>query len=159
MTLVTKTLGTSKEEIGIFRKNMKIKVSGDDVPLPIATFGDMKVDKEKKQLLLRNIEKSEYSEPTAIQMQAIPSMLAKKDTLGIAPTGSGKTAAFVIPMLASMEKSVGEIMAVVLAPTRELAKQIHSEVVHLSIGKKLKSCLLTKATAGTVADTFAYVLY
>jgi ATP-dependent RNA helicase DDX42 len=73
-----------------------------------------------------------YEQPTAIQAQALPAALSGRDVLGIAKTGSGKTAAFVLPMLVhlmdqpELEKGTGPI-GVVVAPTRELAEQIHRE--------------------------------
>lgn len=77
-----------------------------------------------------------YAKPTAIQMQAIPIGLSGRDILGVAETGSGKTAAFVIPMLVYISKlprMTREIeadgpYALILAPSRELAIQIHEDV-------------------------------
>jgi len=89
----------------MFRRRMNITVSGTIVPDPIAEFLDMKVNatqKKIKAVLLKNIEDSAYKIPTPIQMQAIPAVLKRRDVLGIAPTGSGKTAAFAIPMLANL---------------------------------------------------------
>lgn len=78
------------------------------------------------------IIKAEYTEPSAIQKQAIPAALQGRDIIGIAKTGSGKTAAFVLPMLVhimdqeELSKGDGPI-GLILAPTRELATQIYSE--------------------------------
>ncbi len=79
--------------------------------------------------LSRAIAKEGYTTPTPIQMQAIPHLLRGKDLMGIAQTGTGKTAAFVLPILQRMseEKKVpapGSPRVLVLAPTRELAAQI-----------------------------------
>ena len=71
-----------------------------------------------------------YSEPTPIQMQAIPPLLEGSDLLGCAQTGTGKTAAFSIPILQSLSLGQGalkgkrQIKALIVAPTRELAIQI-----------------------------------
>eukprot|EP00981_Chlorochromonas_danica_P004395 scaffold879_cov170-Ochromonas_danica.AAC.10 len=62
----------------------------------------MKLSKEIKAILLRNIEQSHWKEPTAIQMQAIPVQLLNRDILAAAPTGSGKTAAYLIPVLSKL---------------------------------------------------------
>lgn len=73
------------------------------------------------------IKEQGYSKPTPIQEKAIPSILAGRDFLGCAKTGTGKTAAFAIPILQKLSKSKrvsGKIRALVLAPTRELAVQI-----------------------------------
>ncbi|GFH31889.1 DEAD box RNA helicase CiRH51, partial [Haematococcus lacustris] len=74
------------------------------------------------------IKKAGYERPTAIQAQALPAVLSGRDVLGIAKTGSGKTAAFLLPMLvhimdqAELVKGTGPI-GLVVAPTRELAEQ------------------------------------
>src|SRR5579864_7046400 len=67
-----------------------------------------------------------YVTPTPIQKQAIPKVLEGKDVLGLAQTGTGKTAAFALPILHRlMNGPRGRVRALVLAPTRELAEQIH----------------------------------
>lgn len=81
------------EEVNAFRNRMQIKVKGDNIPKPAATFYSMDIDKELKSIIIKNIENSDWKEPTPIQMQGIPSMLAGRDVLAAAPTGSGKTAA------------------------------------------------------------------
>lgn len=62
--------------------------------------------------------------PSAIQAQAIPALLASRDIVGVAQTGTGKTAAFGLPLLASVDASVAGVQAIVLTPTRELAMQV-----------------------------------
>jgi len=79
--------------------------------------------------LSRAIAKEGYTKPTPIQMQAIPYLLEGKDLMGIAQTGTGKTAAFVLPILQRMAAEIkvampGSPRVLVLAPTRELAAQI-----------------------------------
>lgn len=70
-----------------------------------------------------------YTEPTPIQEQAIPPILCGKDVLGLAQTGTGKTAAFGLPILERLLKGPrGHIRALILAPTRELAEQIRSDI-------------------------------
>src|SRR3954471_4887263 len=74
-----------------------------------------------------------YTAPTPIQAQAIPLILAGHDLIGIAQTGTGKTAAFVLPMLAKLAQMRGDghrqgIRALIVAPTRELVVQIHDNV-------------------------------
>src|SRR3972149_6375199 len=67
-----------------------------------------------------------YSAPTPIQQQAIPPILAGRDLIGIAQTGTGKTAAFMLPILQRLTTHAGRgVRALILAPTRELAEQIH----------------------------------
>jgi superfamily II DNA/RNA helicase len=81
------------DEVNAFRNRMQIKVKGDRPPKPIPTFYDMDMEKDLKNVIVGNIEQSDWKEPTPIQMQGIPSMLAGRDVLAAAPTGSGKTAA------------------------------------------------------------------
>jgi ATP-dependent RNA helicase RhlE len=72
------------------------------------------------------IQSAGYSEPTPIQLQSIPPILAGRDLLGIAQTGTGKTAAFMLPILQRLLANPGRgVRALILAPTRELAEQIH----------------------------------
>ncbi len=79
--------------------------------------------------LLRNLTKAGFAEPTPIQAQAIPYALAGRDVLGCAQTGTGKTAAFVIPMLERLSGTPkGQPRALILAPTRELAIQIQGTI-------------------------------
>lgn len=74
--------------------------------------------------LLRAIETLGYKEPTPIQAQAIPVLLAGEDVLGQAQTGTGKTAAFALPLLANIQIKRRETQVLVLVPTRELALQV-----------------------------------
>ena len=81
-----------------------------------------------------------YTVPTPIQQQAIPAALAGRDILGLAQTGTGKTAAFVLPMLHRLISGPrGRIRALVVAPTRELAEQIHGEITTLASATNLRS--------------------
>src|SRR5580698_9359733 len=80
------------------------------------------------------IQEAGYTEPTPIQAAAIPEILAAHDLIGIAQTGTGKTAAFTLPILARMAASIAEgtkhgTRTLVLAPTRELAVQIEENVL------------------------------
>ena len=78
--------------------------------------------------LVRALSQSGYTRPTAIQSEAIPLILAGKDLIGTAQTGTGKTAAFVLPTLQRLSKSSGNPRALVLTPTRELAVQVELAV-------------------------------
>jgi ATP-dependent RNA helicase RhlE len=78
--------------------------------------------------LLRALSAAGYARPTPIQSQAIPAILEGKDLIGTAQTGTGKTAAFVLPFLQRLSKNSGKIRALVLAPTRELAVQVELAV-------------------------------
>lgn len=81
-----------------------------------------------------------YVTPTPIQTQAIPPVLKGHDVMGLAQTGTGKTAAFVLPILHRlMQGPRGRVRALVIAPTRELAQQIHEAIVSLGKQTRLKS--------------------
>ncbi len=78
--------------------------------------------------LLRALTRAGYQQPTPIQVQAIPPALGGKNVIGCAATGTGKTAAFMLPLLERMSDAKGQTRALVLAPTRELAQQTHEYV-------------------------------
>ena len=81
-----------------------------------------------------------YTEPTSIQEQAIPPIIQNRDVMGLAQTGTGKTAAFVLPILQRlMEGKQRRIRALIMAPTRELAEQTHEAIGQLGRYTKLKS--------------------
>jgi ATP-dependent RNA helicase RhlE len=88
-----------------------------------------------------------YTQPTPIQTQAIPQLLRGKDLLGIAQTGTGKTAAFALPMLQRLDEEntppkPRRPRALVLAPTRELALQIHEELTSLGRYTKMRHAFI-----------------
>lgn len=89
---------------------------------PQHTFNDFALDTRLK----RNVVKKGYTKPTPIQDQAIPHALEGKDLVGTANTGTGKTAAFLLPMLHKVLNDRGQ-KVLILAPTRELALQIEDE--------------------------------
>ncbi len=78
--------------------------------------------------------------PTPIQVQAIPPVLEGRDVMGLAQTGTGKTAAFVLPILERLIKGPrGAIRALIIAPTRELAEQINEAIISLGQHTKIRS--------------------
>ena len=91
--------------------------------------------------MLSALAKADYIEPTPIQAGLIPRALEGIDLLGQARTGTGKTAAFVIPILERLQpaKKGSGPQALILVPTRELAVQVREEVVKLSHGRKIHS--------------------
>ncbi len=78
--------------------------------------------------IIRSLSDMGFEEPTPIQAQAIPTLLSGRDLVGQAQTGTGKTAAFGIPLLENIKTSSGAIFGIVLAPTRELAIQVAEEL-------------------------------
>ncbi|MDX5442305.1 MAG: DEAD/DEAH box helicase, partial [Hymenobacteraceae bacterium] len=89
------------------------------------TFEDFKLNKQ----LLNAIADAGYEKPSPIQQQAIPIITAGHDILGIAQTGTGKTAAYLLPILMKVKYAQGQHpRALILAPTRELAMQIEENI-------------------------------
>lgn len=144
---------TSSEEINAFRNRLSIKVKGERIPAPSPVFASMEFHSKVKATLLHNIEESKWKEPTPIQMQAIPALLQGRDVLAAAPTGSGKTAAYSLPLISKLAATpkTSDVRALIIAPTRELADQIHREILHLSGGRQLKLCVLKKAIISSAA--------
>ena len=97
--------------------------------------------------ILTALDKAGFTVPTPIQAQAIPPQLQRRDILGIAQTGSGKTAAFGLPIIAGIAELEGRpkpmtTRALILAPTRELAVQIEEVLQKLSNGMRLQTVLV-----------------
>ena len=105
------------------------------------SFADLGLSDE----LLRAIDESGYTEPTAIQSQAIPSVLMMRDLIGIAQTGTGKTAAFVLPMIDILGNGRSRARmprSLILEPTRELAAQVAENFEKYGKYHKLSMALL-----------------
>lgn len=93
-----------------------------------------------KESSLKAIAKMGFDTPSEIQTQAIPVLMqGDVDFIGQAQTGSGKTAAFVLPLLEKLDFKLNALQAVILAPTRELANQIHEEIQKLSAFEPIRS--------------------
>ena len=88
------------------------------------TFADLGLS----EAMLKALEKKGYGYPTTIQQQAIPEFMQWKDVIAKAPTGTGKTFAFGIPMIEHIDASQDTVQGLILAPTRELAIQIGDEL-------------------------------
>src|SRR5712671_1666362 len=95
--------------------------------------------------VLAAVTSAGYVTPTPIQEQAIPHVLARRDVLGIAQTGTGKTAAFVLPMLTKLEHGRARARmprTLILEPTRELAAQVEEAFAKYGVNHKLNLALL-----------------
>ncbi|KAG8815472.1 ribosomal RNA processing protein [Serendipita sp. 399] len=92
--------------------------------------------------LLQAVQASGYKNATSIQAQAIPAALQNKDIIGVAKTGSGKTAAFALPILQKWWEDPKPIYACVLAPTRELAYQIQKQFEALGANMGVRCCVI-----------------
>ena len=115
----------------IFKEDYTINTSGGGIPHPIRRWNESGLPIE----ILRTVEKLGYNEPTPIQRQTIPLALEGRDFIGVAETGSGKTASFILPMITEIMKlprMSPEIAGdgpygLIIVPTRELANQIEVE--------------------------------
>ncbi|TKA65332.1 hypothetical protein B0A55_10571 [Friedmanniomyces simplex] len=119
----------TKEDLDILRSDMdNITVRGKDAPKPILKWSQGSFGAQISDVL-RDMG---YEKPTPIQSQTLPSIMSGRDTIGIAKTGSGKTVAYLLPMFRHikdqppLDKLDGPI-GLILAPTRELATQIHRD--------------------------------
>ncbi|KAF2014724.1 DEAD-domain-containing protein [Aaosphaeria arxii CBS 175.79] len=115
----------------IFKEDFEISTKGGSVPNPMRNWQESGLPEN----ILRIVDQVGYTEPSPIQRAAIPIALQCRDLIGVAATGSGKTASFILPLLAyiqklppldAMTKNDGPY-ALILAPTRELAQQIEAE--------------------------------
>ena len=101
-------------------------------------FSDFAISPTLKQIL----HSIGFDAPSAIQDQAVPFALEGKDVIGLANTGTGKTAAFLLPILTSLEKTNRRNSVLIMAPTRELAQQIDEECKRFSRGLRIFSTVL-----------------
>ncbi|MBB1397277.1 DEAD/DEAH box helicase [Pseudoalteromonas sp. SG44-8] len=106
------------------------------------TFSELKLD----PVLLNALEQNEYHTPTAIQLKTIPLILAGHDVMGSAQTGTGKTAAFVLPLLHKLlntpsKDEPGTARVLILTPTRELAQQVFGSFEKYAQGTDIKGAL------------------
>lgn len=105
----------------------------------MASFEDFKLNRQ----ILNAIAEAGYETPTEIQQKAITPILAGQDVMGIAQTGTGKTAAFVLPMLMKLKYAQGnDPRALILSPTRELAMQIEESIRQFSTYLDLRTVVL-----------------
>lgn len=124
------------------RKEFSIHTTGENVPLPVPSFSELfssyKVPASTQSTIL-----SLYENLTPVQMQAVPILLSKRDLIGIAPTGSGKSLSFILPLITLLSGEKG-LRGLVIAPTKELARQLFKEFLLFSEGTGLKAELLSK---------------
>ncbi len=121
----------------INRDTVAASTAADDY-VPKHQFADFAINDTIKQ----NLAAIGFTSPSAIQDQTIPLALEGKDVIGLANTGTGKTAAFLLPLLTHLAKHRDFYSVLIMAPTRELAQQIDEEFKRFSAGMKLYSVLL-----------------
>jgi ATP-dependent RNA helicase DDX23/PRP28 len=130
----------------IFREDHQISTKGGSIPKPYRSWDEAQLPPALRDAVRR----LGYTKPSAIQMQALPIAFTGRDLLGIAETGSGKTAAFLLPMMAlilqlppiTSANAADGPYAIVMAPARELALQIEDAVRQLALGTTIKSVSL-----------------
>ncbi|XP_028035956.1 probable ATP-dependent RNA helicase DDX52 [Bombyx mandarina] len=127
-----------QEEENRFRNEHGIKAVGRHIPPALKDFSDLTVRYNVPQALVDTVTQCGYSEPTPVQRQAMACMLEDRQIVACAPTGSGKTAAFIVPLLHTLGTHQGGPRALILCPTRELAHQIYREALRLSASTQLR---------------------
>ncbi|CAC9523407.1 putative ATP-dependent RNA helicase-like protein [Leishmania infantum JPCM5] len=131
---------TFKKKRNIWRRN-DLQVTGTDLPAPIEHFSDLvRPPLSVPRNVVNNLFVRQHKVPTPIQMQAISSLIHHRDVLACAPTGSGKTIAFLVPLFALLkapDASCG-VRALIVTPTAELAQQIEREAFFLMKGQRWK---------------------
>ncbi|KAG6919556.1 hypothetical protein DXG01_004219 [Tephrocybe rancida] len=138
----------------------RVIAKGSNVPEHVDSFLALRERYQLPSHMLANLAQNGYSHPTGIQSYGIPILLESRDLAAISPTGTGKTLSYLIPVLAALgapasgaKSDAGSgVRAVIVAPTRELAHQIHNECLKLAHGRKWRIVLFSKATASTLAD-------
>lgn len=140
-------------------EDIPVEATGESVPSHINTFAEADLG----EIISNNIVLSKYEKPTPIQKYALPIILNKRDLMACAQTGSGKTAAFLVPILTQIyangpaaavngtttQKSTSRYkqekqypIALILAPTRELATQIHDEARKFAYRSHVRACVV-----------------
>lgn len=164
-----KTLSDMNErDWRIFREDFDIRVQGGRATHPIRKWKEASCIPSS---VLQAVEEMGFERPSPIQMQAIPIGLQGRDIIGIAETGSGKTAGFVIPLISYLceldVKRVDNVadqgpLALVMAPTRELALQIEQEAIKLckytKIGTNEVSIKTLSVVGGQSIETQGFAL-
>eukprot|EP00698_Gefionella_okellyi_P004117 TRINITY_DN13857_c0_g1_i1.p1 TRINITY_DN13857_c0_g1~~TRINITY_DN13857_c0_g1_i1.p1 ORF type:complete len:605 (+),score=135.24 TRINITY_DN13857_c0_g1_i1:43-1857(+) len=132
----------------------KVHTKGTDIPRTIVSFQDLITRYQCPAKLLSNAAQMGLASPTPIQSHCIPILLEKRELFGCAPTGSGKTASYALPILIRLATpSKDGVRAVIVSPTRELAQQIHRYVERLAKGLLFRIRLLTHINEATVSDS------
>ncbi|XP_070496293.1 ATP-dependent RNA helicase bel isoform X2 [Chironomus tepperi] len=146
--------GTANTGINFSKyEDIPVEATGQQVPEHITSFDDIKLT----EIIRTNIKMARYDKPTPVQKYAIPIILSGRDLMSCAQTGSGKTAAFLVPILNRMLEQGASMnpqsnrpyqrrkqypLGLVLAPTRELATQIYEEAKKFSYRSRMRPAVL-----------------
>lgn len=150
-----------KEKLNHLRNVNHINVNGNDIPDPVESFEQLRPAQAESQKedsplapdytqqipkkIFENLLGYKFEKPSPVQMQAIPVLLNSREIMACAPTGSGKTIAYLFPVLCHIKEPKRQgIRSLVLAPTRELARQIYLEAIRLSEGTNIRIHLINK---------------
>ncbi|XP_011645644.1 ATP-dependent RNA helicase vasa [Pogonomyrmex barbatus] len=132
--------------------DIEVKVSGENAPRPIQSFDRSGL----RSILLENIKKSGYTKPTPVQKYAIPIIMNGRDLMACAQTGSGKTAAFAVPIIHNLLEDPRDLIktntscephVIVVSPTRELTSQIHQQFRKFALGSIIRTELVYGGTS------------
>ncbi len=126
--------GPAIDIVSFIKRSTETKHTEKKIAPVTSTFSDFAISENLKV----NLAKRGYTIPTPIQDQAIPALLAGRDVIGLASTGTGKTGAFLLPLITKIEKDKNQ-KVLIMAPTRELALQIEQEFRLFSTGMKIYS--------------------
>ncbi|XP_017472320.1 PREDICTED: ATP-dependent RNA helicase DDX3X-like [Rhagoletis zephyria] len=134
-------------------ENIPVQVSGNTYPPPIETFHDAELN--LTPIIDSNVKMAQYTHPTPVQRYAIPIIMRRRDLMACAQTGSGKTAAFLIPILNNVFSDGPSKLAppqrgrrrhspliLIMAPTRELAVQIYDEAKKFAYRSRVRPCVV-----------------
>lgn len=134
-------------------ENIPVQVSGNSYPPPIETFHDAELN--LTPIIDGNVKMAQYSHPTPVQRYAIPIIMRRRDLMACAQTGSGKTAAFLLPILNNVFTDGPSKLAppqrgrrrhspliLIMAPTRELAVQIYDEAKKFAYRSRVRPCVV-----------------
>lgn len=137
-------------------EDIPVKVTGEYCPQPIESFDDPQL--KLTPIIENNVKLANYDKPTPVQKYAIPIIMARRDLMACAQTGSGKTAAFLLPILNNVFMSGPPAppplrrpggyrarhfpLILILAPTRELALQIYDEAKKFSYRSRVRPCVV-----------------
>lgn len=144
-----------EEAANVLRKTHKIRVQGAGVscPAPLDSFADLAARYDGAgKALMRRLAEAGFDQPTPIQRQAIPILLEANELLAIAPTGSGKTLSFLLPIVVKLrtrEDDAGGPRALLLSPTKELAQQSHRILKLLCRGTNSLRCVSARVFPAT----------
>ncbi|KAM3957778.1 DExD-box helicase 52 [Aphomia sociella] len=145
------------EEHNRFRNEHGIKAVGRHVPPALNKFSDLITRYNVSPALVDTVMQCGYNEPTPVQRQALPCMLEDRQIFACAPTGSGKTAAFLVPILHTLGAPQGGPRALILCPTRELAHQIYREALRLSAATELRCSVVRNMKESKVKEREATI--